>query len=276
MGMAWVETFLNTIPISMQLVFAVVMPVIALLILWDHLFLSKTRMVQQFVKEDWKYFGVAWVATHFANKLALRYRADEMFTPVIYRIEGEVVSYFQQFAFGPLTWLLAFAYFVLFPVIVLATYFKVKEADPYEAERYAIAYALTTSLSIPIFIFFPVEVTGYAVPGVEPLLYELHPVISGGIRHFDSLVKAFPSLHTGLAVLAALYSWKTTRAYAYMATGSALLIIFSTFYLGIHWIVDAVAGFLLVVLVYTLSEHLPLEKEVRLEYIQDWKKRVSD
>lgn len=277
--MVWQEpfltTFLSNIPISMQLVFAVVMPVIALLIVWDHIFLSSTHMVREFLKRDWKYLGVAWVVTHFANEAALKFHADQMFTPIIYRIEGETVQFFQEFAFGPLTWVLAFAYFILFPVIVLSTYFKVKETDPYEAERYAIAYALTTLFSIPVFVFFPVEVTGHALPGVEPLLYELHPIVSGGIQHFDSLVKAFPSLHAGLAVLAAVYSWKTTRVYATLVTISAVLIIFATFYLGIHWILDATAGLLLVLTTYYVSQHIPVEKEFDVEKMRHWKHRIK-
>lgn len=271
---SWFNTFINNIPISFQLVLAVVIPVVALLIIWEKVFLSDARIFRDFIQSDWKYLGVAWTVTHLANTIAMRFHADKMFTPILYKIEGETVRFFQEFAFGPLTWLLAFAYFVLFPVIILATYFKVKEVDEVEAERYALAYAMTTLLSVPVFVFFPVEVTGHTLPGVEPVLYELHPIISGGISHFDSLIKAFPSLHAGLSLLAAFYAWKTTRTYALLVTFSAILIIFGTFYLGIHWITDALAGAVLVATTYAVSQRIPLHQNLITGKVKKQKDRL--
>lgn len=261
------KVFLTNIPISMQFVLVLVMITAAVFILWDHFFLRETNVIRDFLQEDWRYFGLAVLATEAVNHFAIDYRRDTLFTDMIYQFEGDVVRAFQQFQFEPLTWTLSIVYFALFPVIILATYFKVKETDRAEAERYAIAYALTTLAALPFFILFPVRVTGHTILGVEPLLYDLHPLISDGFTQFDSLVKAFPSLHAGLSLLATFYAWKTTRTYAILITISTVLIIFSIFYLGVHWITDAIAGALLVSLIYLLSEHIPLEKELTLRCV---------
>ncbi|MEF8880522.1 MAG: phosphatase PAP2 family protein, partial [Candidatus Nanohaloarchaea archaeon] len=75
--------------------------------------------------------------------------------------------------------------------------------------------------------------------------YEFHPYINQGITTFDPLTKALPSLHTGISFLAFAYSAKYTETFRYYAGLLTGLIIFSTFYLGVHWITDAILGALL-------------------------------
>jgi len=67
-------------------------------------------------------------------------------------------------------------------------------------------------------------------------------------------VKAFPSLHTGLSVLAALYARKVDSRYANTVTALTVGIVFSTLYLGIHWVIDAVFAMLLVWVAYRFSQ----------------------
>ncbi|PSP74621.1 hypothetical protein BRC86_05530, partial [Halobacteriales archaeon QS_3_64_16] len=98
--------------------------------------------------------------------------------------------------------------------------------------------------------------TAYYLPGVEALLYDLHPVIRAGIAATDTLVKAFPSLHAGLSILAALYARKAGRRYAYTAGALAVGITLSTLYLGIHWLSDIAFVLALVGLAYWLSRQL--------------------
>ena len=53
----------------------------------------------------------------------------------------------------------------------------------------------------------------------------------------------FPSLHTSLSISVALISIHSGyRRLALVISTSAAIIVFSTIYLGIHWLVDVVAG----------------------------------
>jgi len=209
-----------------------------------------------FLRTDWKYLGVAWVVTELVNRLALHFHVARTFTGAIYAIEGATVAVFQAFVSTPLTVLATGVYLVGFPFIVLFTYFKLKAHDEEEAYRYALAYITVVVCAVPFFLLFPVKVSSLYLSTVEPLMYELSPAIQYGIFSTDTLVKAFPSLHTGLSVLAALYAWKADTRYAYTATMLAAAIVLSTLYLGIHWVTDAAFAILLVWVAYRLSQRV--------------------
>jgi len=216
---------------------------------------SVRAVLREFIRTDWKYLGVAWLFTYGVDTIAT-YRVEQTFTMAVYRLEGPTVAGFQTVTVMPLTLFFSFVYLVGFPFVVLFTYFKLKAHDEDEAYRYAIAYMLLVAFALPFFVFLPVRVTAHVLPSVEPLLYELNPVIGAGIRATDSLVKAFPSLHTGLAVLAALYARKTDSRYTKLAWALALSTVLSTLYLGIHWFVDAGLAVVLVGLAYWLSQQV--------------------
>jgi|GEM_PF-1139315 len=227
-------------------------------------FLPDVRPVgfaKEFVRTDWKYLGVAWLVTDGVNRVAHKFHADQTFTWLIYRIEGALVASVQTIASVPLTVFFTGAYLIGLPTITLFTYFKVKAHDEREARRYAVGYVSLVLLAVPFFIFIPVGIPSlYAPIGVEPLVFNVSPIIKHGMFATDTMVKAFPSLHTGLSALAALYARKASRRYAVFAFGLASTIVFSTFYLGIHWFIDALFALVLVGIAYVISRRLSPER----------------
>lgn len=217
---------------------------------------SPRSIVRSFLRTDWKYLGVAWGTTYVVNTLAMHFHVSHTFTSTIYDIEGATVAAFQGTTATPLTVLFTAVYLVGFPFLVLFTYFKLKAHDPEEAYRYAMAYVCMVLLAVPFFILFPVKITSLYLYQVEPLMYELSPVIQQGIYATDTLVKAFPSLHTGLSVLAALYARKADAAYASTAAVLAVAIVLSTLYLGIHWLTDLIFALVLVGPAYYASRRI--------------------
>jgi hypothetical protein len=209
---------------------------------------------RQLVREDWKYIGVAWLVTQGVNRIA-KFNTSVTFTDLIYQIEGERVALFQAWTHPALTGFFTAMYFVGFPFVVLFTYFKVKSVDRREAHRYVVAYVTIVLLATPFFVFFPVGVSA-ARADVSPLIYDVHPIITAGTLSTDTLLKAFPSLHTGLSVLAALYARTAGRAYAVTVATFGTLIVVATFYGGIHWISDAVFAVVLALLAYWVSRRV--------------------
>jgi membrane-associated phospholipid phosphatase len=209
-----------------------------------------------FLGTDWKYLGVAWIITAGVNEAAHRFHADRVYTDAVYAVEGSTVHVFQAITTPWLTVPFSVLYLIGFPFLVLFTYFAVKERDPAEARRYALAYACLTISALPFFLLIPVGITASYLPEVAPLMYDLHPVIEAGIAATDTLVKAFPSLHAGLSILAALYARKASPAYARLAAVLALLITLSTLYLGIHWLLDIAFVIVLVALAYAVSRRV--------------------
>ncbi|MFC4407460.1 phosphatase PAP2 family protein [Haloarchaeobius iranensis] len=225
---------------------------------------SPREFARELVRTDWKYLGVAWVVTQGVNTMAATFHSGAAYTSVIYDLEGTTVLYFQAFTWEPMTYFLAFVYLIGFPFVTLFTYFKLKVHDREQARRYCAGYALLVLLALPYFLAFPVAVTSEYLgqtasgePVMRALLYNLHPIVSEGITSTDTLVKAFPSLHTGISAMAALYARETDRPYAWLAGILTVLIMFSTFYLGVHWLTDAAFALVLVGIAYYISQRMP-------------------
>ncbi|MEE6210262.1 phosphatase PAP2 family protein [Salarchaeum sp. III] len=221
---------------------------------------SPTWYVREFARTDWKYIGVAWLVAQNLPSLAEANHVDQTFTHVVYGVEGSAVAAVQSVASPPLTWTFAVFYLVVFPVLVPFTYLVLKShASELDARRYAVSYVLVVLLAVPFFLRTPVSIPAlYPPANVDPLVF-VTPEVEAGMLASDSMLKAFPSLHTGLSVLAALYARKTTRRYALAAAGSAAVIVLSTFYLGMHWLADAAAAALLASLAYALAHRIPPE-----------------
>lgn len=250
-----------SLPVSpgTQFSLLIAIPCVLAFLVGKHVFLPEARplsIVRDFLRTDWKYLGVAWMTTYVVNTLAMHFHVSRTFTSTIYQIEGATVGVFQTIVSTPLTVLFTAIYLVGFPFVVLFTYFKLKAHDEEEAYRYALAYICLVVLAVPFFILTPVKITSYYLSGVEPLMYELSPVIQQGVYATDTLVKAFPSLHTGLSVLAALYARKADARYANTVAIIASGIVLSTLYLGVHWLLDAVFGVVLVLLAYYISQQI--------------------
>ncbi|KZN23784.1 phosphoesterase PA-phosphatase [Haladaptatus sp. R4] len=246
----------HSLPLGTQFTLLVSVPSVLVMLVGKQLFLPDERLRTLFVdflKTDWKYLGVAWVVTQVVNSVALHFHAGRTFTGFVYAIEGASVATFQIVASKPLTLAFTGVYLVGLPFAVLFTYFKLKAHDEEEAHRYALAYVILVVLSVPFFVFFPVKVSSLYLTSVQPLMYQLSPAIQYGIFSTDTLVKSFPSLHTGLSVLAALYARKADTTYAYTIALLAAAIVISTLYLGVHWLTDAAFALVLVACAYTLS-----------------------
>lgn len=257
-GAELVATF-SSLQLGTQFTLLVAVPSIAIMLVGKRLFLPDERfrtIASEFVRTDWRYLGVAWVVTEIVNALAMHFHAPRTFTGAIYAIEGPTVAVFQAVASTPLTVLATGVYLVGFPFVVLFTYFKLKAHDEEEAQRYALAYVVVVVAAVPFFLLFPVKVSSLYLSNVEPLMYELTPAIRYGIFSTDTLVKAFPSLHTGLSVLAALYARKTDARYANTVAALTVAIVLSTLYLGVHWVLDAAVAVPLVWVAYRFSRRV--------------------
>ncbi len=248
----------HSLPLGTQFTLLVAIPSVLVMLVGKQVFLPDQRiktLLIDFLKKDWKYLGAAWVVSEVVNTVALHFHASRTFTGFVYAIEGASVATFQTVASRPLTLAFTAVYLVGLPFVVLFTYFKLKAHDEEEAHRYALAYVFLVILAVPFFVFFPVKVSSLYLTSVHPLMYQLSPAIQYGIFSTDTLVKSFPSLHTGLSVLAALYARKAGTAYSYTISVLAVAIVISTLYLGVHWLTDAAFALVLVACAYALSRH---------------------
>ncbi len=161
-------------------------------------------------------------------------------TDLIYAIEGNAVAVLQPDPIPTLIALFVAVYLLVYPALLLGTYIGLKyRHGRTRALDYVTTYTTVLVVSMPFFYFAPVGVTGYYLDGVEPVLYESTGPIQVVMKNVDTLQKAFPSLHAGLAGTAALYAPRGYERLSWAITGA---ILASTVYLGIHWLTDLVVG----------------------------------
>jgi membrane-associated phospholipid phosphatase len=246
--------------------------VVASLILSLHLSLGEplSQVYRHFRFKTIEITVIVLIATNIVN-LAAYFQSSQLFTQFIHSLEGSSVVLLQNFTHPLATAFFVFSYLVIYPVIIILTYFKLHSIAEEIGIKYTTSYILLLLFSAPIFYIFPVEVTGYYLEEMQPLLYSYHPYIQEGLTSFDPLTKALPSLHTGITVLAALYSYNYTENYRWPVLFFGSSVILSTFYLGVHWITDAVIGALLAALSYYLVDREFVTHNHFPQTIIDWR-----
>lgn len=195
---------------------------------------------------------VAMVTILMFNKLELwlekGIKPPADFTPSVYSLEGNFVYYVQHlFKNDVLTWLTTYFYVVIFPALMIVSigvYTYQKNFKLYYAICYAIMFNYLAA--IPFYLFFPVYEVWSVHPQVEFLMSRVFPTFETDYRPLSGLDNCFPSLHTAISVSVAVIAIRSNNAFwRRFSIFSASFIIFSIFYLGVHWLSDACAGLVL-------------------------------
>jgi len=167
-------------------------------------------------------------------------------TGLIYAIEGDFVTWIQAtFVVPELTvyfsWVYVYGYVFLlvFPFIAYA-------ALPESAtlKRLIVAYALNYGIGLIIYTL----VFAHGPRNIEvatSLLYTHNPDFQALTSEVNENTNVFPSLHTSLSVTAAVFGVLTRKEYPLWAPLAGLLalsVMIATMYLGIHWLIDVIAG----------------------------------
>lgn len=178
------------------------------------------------------------------------YSAD--FTPWVFQLEGHFVAFFQQlFHAQGVTLVVSFFYLVVFQALILASLF-IYAGDGRRLFVYATCCTVMLNylVALPFYALFPVnEVWSYPPSGASFYMLEAFPKFNELYRPLSGINNCFPSLHTSISVSMAILAIRSgNRRWAIAATGSAAVIVFSIFYLGIHWFTDMIGGLLLATL----------------------------
>ncbi|MFC5447226.1 phosphatase PAP2 family protein [Paenibacillus aestuarii] len=194
----------------------------------------------------------AMITILFFNKLemwvekGMKYRAD--FTGAIYRIEGNFVANIQHwFHQDLLTYVSSYFYVVVFPAVMITSIALYTYQKNYKL-FYAICYAIMFNymIAIPFYLFFPVNEVWSFHPNVKLLILDVFPTFEQDYRPLSGLDNCFPSLHTSISVSMAVIAVQSrNKFWKYFVPCSSAFIIFTIFYLGIHWLSDMCAGVIL-------------------------------
>ena len=177
---------------------------------------------------------------------------DVDYTPLIYRVEGNLAALFQRHHSFVWTYYFYFIYVFGFSVMLIAVFFIFAYLREIRLLRIlCCGYSINFLLSMPFYILFPVKEAWLGNPEYIYLrLNEISPRIIHYLRTVSAADNCFPSLHTSLAwtVLYVVLQSKIKNL-GRINIFLSVSVVCSTLYLGIHWVADIVAGCLLAALV---------------------------
>jgi membrane-associated phospholipid phosphatase len=168
-------------------------------------------------------------------------------------------AFYRPGVIGPQDLIAMVLYFMHFVLpIVVGFVFWVNSREHYW--HFIAALLLMCFLAFVTYLFWP----------SAPPWYQLHDVVKINQQTVDRLwgntvvviyhafnpnqFAAFPSLHAAFPALAAVYSWQRYRALAVGLVIWTLAVVVAIVYLGEHYVVDALAGFVYVAVAAFLVE----------------------
>jgi PAP2 superfamily protein len=152
---------------------------------------------------------------------------------------------------------LYFLHFVL--PIVVGFVFWVNNREHYW--RYIAALLLLCFIAFVTFLFFPSAPPWYQLHGVVKINDQTvrgiwgYTLVTPIYHSFNpNQFAAFPSLHAAFPALAAVYAWGRYRLMAIGLVVWTLAVVVAIVYLGEHYVVDALAGFVYVAVATAIVE----------------------
>ncbi|ABB13875.1 phosphatase PAP2 family protein [Carboxydothermus hydrogenoformans] len=170
-----------------------------------------------------------------------------LYSYFIAKIEAPLIIKLQSFQPAWLVFLLSYVYVFLFPVLFAAIlyYGLINDQKTLIAGLFYI-YLINYLVAMPFYVNLPVYEAWSIHPGIKLLLVKYYPQFNVEYRSFSGINNNFPSLHTALSVSFFYLAFKLRdkRLTGVLGVSSSLIVI-STIYLGIHWIIDIIAGIFL-------------------------------
>jgi len=154
-----------------------------------------------------------------------------------------------------------FFYFMHFPLPILVGFvFWLNSRDHYH--RFIAALLLMCFLAFVTYLFWPSAPPWWQVKDVVKIidrtvqsLWGNQYFVSGIYHSFNpNRFAAFPSLHAAFPALAAVYAWSRYHALSVVLIAWTAAVVLSIVYLGEHYVIDALDGFLYVAAASILVE----------------------
>jgi membrane-associated phospholipid phosphatase len=165
----------------------------------------------------------------------------------------------QLYRIPVLDYLGAFFYSIHFFAPTIFAFFLWRTA-PKDYSKYTIALAILTYSALVTFLVFPVAPPWYGVTGVTRVLFDVDKSLGVPVYRtvYDFLqpnqFAAFPSLHSALPWLIALYALKIGKVKALPILVFPFGVWFSAVYLGEHYIVDVIGGIAYATIAFIIAE----------------------
>ena len=207
------------------------------------------------------------------------------FTPWVYSVEGDLVEVIQTTMWHPvLTQYFVFTYTVLYGFLFYAfVVLYIKDDNEEMVKTLVMCHILTYLFAIPFYLLFPVNevwttniiYSDYQYGHVIGGLHAGQPGTEVISTTINSINNCFPSLHVSISLTVFfILATKRQKLYATIAFPISLSVVISTIYLGVHWVIDVLAGYALATIVTYMAYHITYDIEYPLKITNvRWKGR---
>jgi membrane-associated phospholipid phosphatase len=168
------------------------------------------------------------------------------FAPALHAVEDSVVYWFTQHWTPVLVYFFVFIYIVFYPFTLWFSllYFLLTDQKR-SMKTFAFGFVLIYAFALPFYLFLPIT-NVYTYFGSTSALNTVIPGVEQFFYATTTNNNSFPSLHVAMAFLIAnTVSLTNNKRFTYLAYFSALCVLCSVLYLGIHWIIDVIGGILI-------------------------------
>ena len=251
------------------------MGALLLLTLPIHFFLTRDekdrrvslRELPREIREKGYWWHISLYVLMFLYKAAIDHHNEPMkdkvggFTHWIYSIEGDWTNNIQEYFLNDtLTNLLSGHYLFMYLFMIwFSPIYYILCRDEIMADKAALNYFIIYVLSVPLYLFFNVEVTSTYIADMDALLYHDSFTLSFFIDN-DPMDNAIPSLHVGLPISLLIINrlhcrklginfndWRHKEFDRFVSI-NVIIYLFSIQYLGIHWFIDIIPGIFLAII----------------------------
>ncbi|HVP99935.1 MAG TPA: phosphatase PAP2 family protein [Candidatus Thermoplasmatota archaeon] len=168
------------------------------------------------------------------------------FAPMVHTIEDAAVYWFTQHWTTVLVYFFVFIYIVLYPFTLWFSllYFLLTDQKK-SMKTFAFGFLLVYAFALPFYLFLPIS-NVYTYYGSTSALNTVIPGVEQFFYATTTTNNSFPSLHIAMAFLIAnTVALTHNKRFTYIAYISAICVLCSVIYLGIHWIIDVIGGILI-------------------------------
>ena len=225
------------------------------------------RELPREIREKGYWWHISLYVLMFLYKAVIDYHNEPMkdkvggFTHWIYSIEGDWTNNIQEYFLNDtLTNLLSGHYLFMYLFMIwFSPIYYILCRDEIMADKAALNYFIIYVLSVPLYLFFNVEVTSTYIADMDALLYHDSFTLFFFIDN-DPMDNAIPSLHVGLPISLLIINrlhcrklginfndWRHKEFDRFVSI-NVIIYLFSIQYLGIHWFIDIIPGIFLAII----------------------------